>query len=67
MYKKQIQHLIIYITIGNGKTCVEEDAINLCLVADLLSVGIPRNDIILSFHHPMNNAGIQMAVKTFYR
>ncbi|MFN5892853.1 MAG: element excision factor XisI family protein, partial [Dolichospermum sp.] len=38
--KKQIQHIIIYLCIKNGKIWVEEDATNLCVVDDLLSAGI---------------------------
>lgn len=30
--KKQIQHIIIYITINNGKVWVEEDTTDLCVV-----------------------------------
>ncbi|NMG07179.1 XisI protein [Brasilonema sp. UFV-L1] len=50
--KKQIQHIIIYLCIKNGKIWVEEDATNLCIVDDLLSAGIPQSDIVLGFHHP---------------
>ena len=50
--KKQIQHIIIYLCIKNGKVWVEEDATNLCVVDDLLSAGIPQDDIVLGFHHP---------------
>jgi hypothetical protein len=50
--KKQIQYIIIYICIKNGKVWVEEDATNLCVVDDLLSAGIPQADIVLGFHHP---------------
>lgn len=50
--KKQIQHIIIYLCIKNGKVWVEEDATNLCVVDDLLSAGIPQADIVLGFHHP---------------
>lgn len=50
--KKQIQYIIIYLCIKNGKIWVEEDATNLCVVDDLLSAGIPQADIVLGFHHP---------------
>lgn len=50
--KKQIQYIIIYLCIKNGKVWVEEDATNLCVVDDLLSAGIPQGDIVLGFHHP---------------
>lgn len=50
--KKQVQHIIIYLCIKNGKVWVEEDATNLCVVDDLLAAGISKNDIVLGFHHP---------------
>ncbi len=50
--KKQIQHIIMYLCIKNGKIWVEADATNLCVVDDLLSAGIPQSDIVLGFHHP---------------
>lgn len=50
--KKQIQYIIIYLCIKNGKVWVEQDATNLCVVDDLLSAGIPQADIVLGFHHP---------------
>ena len=49
--KKQIQYIIIYLCIKNGKVWVEEDATNLCVVDDLLSAGIPQADIVLGFTH----------------
>ncbi|MFZ1026640.1 MAG: element excision factor XisI family protein [Limnoraphis robusta] len=50
--KKLVQHIIIYICIKDGKVWVEEDSTNLCVVDDLLSEGIPQNQIVLGFHHP---------------
>jgi hypothetical protein len=59
--KKQIQHIIIYLTIKNGKIWVEEDATDLCIVDDLLSAGIPQNDIVLGFHHPSKRVFTEFA------
>lgn len=50
--KKQIQYIIIYLCIKNGKIWVEADTTNLCVVDDLLSAGVPQSDIVLGFHHP---------------
>ncbi len=50
--KKQLQYIIMYLCIKNGKIWVEADATNLCVVDDLLSAGIPQSDIVLGFHHP---------------
>lgn len=54
--KKLVQQIIIYLCIKNGKVWVEEDATNLCIVDDLLSAGISKNDIVLGFHHPSKRA-----------
>jgi hypothetical protein len=59
--KKQIQHIIIYLCIKNGKIWVEEDATNLCVVDDLLSAGIPQSDIVLGFHHPSKRGFTEFA------
>ena len=59
--KKQIQHIIIYLTIKNGKIWVEEDATDLCIVDDLLSAGIPQNDIVLGVHHPSKRVFTEFA------
>lgn len=59
--KKQIQHIIIYLCIKNGKIWVEEDATNLCVVDDLLSAGIPQSDIVLGFHHPSKRSLTEFA------
>ncbi|MEB3281197.1 MAG: element excision factor XisI family protein [Lyngbya sp.] len=40
------------ICIKEGKVWVEEDSTNLCVVDDLLSEEIPKNQIVLGFHHP---------------
>ncbi|GAA6615818.1 hypothetical protein NUACC26_016160 [Scytonema sp. NUACC26] len=59
--KKQIQTIIIYLCIKNGKVWVEEDATNLCVVDDLLSAGIPQSDIVLGFHHPSKRSLTEFA------
>ncbi|MBO3462777.1 XisI protein [Aetokthonos hydrillicola Thurmond2011] len=59
--KKQIQHIIVYLCIKNGKIWVEEDSTNLCVVDDLLSAGIPQSDIVLSFHHPSKRGFTEFA------
>ena len=59
--KKLVQQIIIYLCIKNGKVWVEEDATNLCVVDDLLSAGISKNDIVLGFHHPSKRALTEFA------
>ncbi|KZL48509.1 DNA element excision controlling factor XisI [Nodularia spumigena CENA596] len=59
--KKQIQHIIMYLSIKNDKIWVEEDTTNLCVVDDLLSAGIPQSDIVLGFHHPSKRSFTEFA------
>ncbi|MEA5553050.1 XisI protein [Anabaena cylindrica UHCC 0172] len=59
--KRQIQYIIIYLCIKNGKIWVEEDATNLCIVDDLLSAGIPQSDIVLGFHYPSKRSLTEFA------
>ena len=59
--KKKIQHIIIYLSIKNGKIWVEEDATDLCIVDDLLAAGIDQNDIVLGFHPPSKRALTEFA------
>lgn len=59
--KKQIQYIIMYLCIKNGKIWVEADATNLCVVDDLLSADIPQSDIVLGFHHPSKRVSTEFA------
>ncbi|GAC1484331.1 MAG: hypothetical protein NVS2B14_21930 [Chamaesiphon sp.] len=59
--KNLVEHIIIYISIKNGKAWVESDTTNLCVVDDLLSAGIPQTDIVLGFHHPSKRAFTEFA------
>lgn len=50
--KTLVEHIIMYLCIKDGKIWVEQDATDLCVVDDLLTAGVPPNDIVLGFHHP---------------
>lgn len=50
--KERIRHITMYLRIKDGKIWVEEDWTDLCVVDDLLAAGIPKDDIVLGFHHP---------------
>ncbi len=59
--KKLVQHITIYICIKDSKVWVEEDSTDLCVVDDLLSEGIPQNQIVLGFHHPSKRVFTEFA------
>lgn len=50
--KKLVQHIIIYLSIKDGKIWVEQDSTDLCIVDKLVDAGIPASQIVLGFHHP---------------
>lgn len=52
----------MYLRIKNDKIWVEEDITDLCVVDDLLSVGIPKSDIVLGFHPPAKRVLTDFAI-----
>jgi hypothetical protein len=50
--KKLVQHIIMYLSIKNGKVWVEQDLTDLCVVDALLDAGISADNIVLGFHPP---------------
>lgn len=59
--RKLVQHIIIYISIKNDKVWVEQDNTDLCIVDRLLAAGIPKEDIVLGFHHPSKRSLTEFA------
>lgn len=59
--RKLVQHIIMYLSIKQGKVWIEQDATNLCVVDNLLAAGIPAEDIVLGFHHPSKRALTEFA------
>jgi hypothetical protein len=52
----------VYIRIKDGKIWVEEDLTEEGITQDLLAAGIPKQDIVLGFHHPRERALTEFAV-----
>jgi hypothetical protein len=50
--KKLVQHIVMYLSIKNGKVWVEQDLTDLCVVDALLEADIPASNIVLGFHPP---------------
>jgi len=50
--KKRVRKPTIYIRICNGKIWIEEDWTEDGIATDLLAAGVPKEDIVLAFHHP---------------
>ncbi len=42
----------MYVRLHNGKFWIEEDGLEQGVATDLLEAGVPKEDIVLAFHHP---------------
>ncbi len=49
---KRIWNTTLYVRIRNGKVWIEIDWTENGLATDLLEAGVPKEDIVLAFHHP---------------
>ncbi|NJL91996.1 MAG: XisI protein [Coleofasciculaceae cyanobacterium SM2_1_6] len=59
--KNRVRHINMYLQIKDSKIWVEEDNTDLWVVDDLLAAGIPKQDIVLGFHHPSKRAFTEFA------
>ncbi|MBC8445595.1 MAG: XisI protein [Chloroflexi bacterium] len=50
--RRRFRGTTLYLRLRDGKIWVEEDWLENGIVKDLLAAGIPRQDIVLAFHHP---------------
>src|SRR5262245_17708807 len=42
----------LFVRLRNGKIWIEEDATDYGIAHDFLAAGVPKEDIVLAFHHP---------------
>lgn len=50
--KSRVFRTILYLRIKNGKIWIEEDWTEEGITDELLRAGVPKEDIVLAFHHP---------------
>jgi hypothetical protein len=50
--RKRVKQTVLYVRLRYGKFWVEEDSLEEGIATDLLASGVPKEDIILAFHHP---------------
>ena len=50
--KERIWHTIVYVRLREGKIWIEVDNLEDGIASDLVEAGVPKNDIVLAFHHP---------------
>lgn len=49
---KRVWTTTVYVRLRNGKFWIEIDWLENGIAADLLEAGVPKEDIVLAFHHP---------------
>lgn len=60
--KKRIHSAVIYVRLHNNKVWIEEDWTEDGIATDLLDAGIPKEDIVLGFQHPIMRPLTEFAV-----
>ena len=52
----------VYIRIKNNKLWIEQDGLEDGIATDLMEAGVPKEDIVLAFHHPKMRPYTEFAV-----
>ncbi|MEZ4867412.1 MAG: XisI protein [Caldilineaceae bacterium] len=60
--KKRIHSAVIYVRLEGGKIWIEEDWTEEGIATELLEGGIPKEAIVLGFHHPTMRRYSEFAV-----
>ncbi len=50
--RKRVKAISVYVRIKNDKIWIEEDWTEEGIATELLREGVPKEDIVLAFHHP---------------
>lgn len=50
--KERIWHTIVYVRLRDNKIWIEVDNLEDGIATDLVEAGVPKEDIVLAFHHP---------------
>lgn len=58
----RVHACIIHLDIINGKIWIQSDSSEDGIALDLLAEGIPKEDIVLGFHHPKRRKYTEFAV-----
>lgn len=50
--KRRIDDVFVHVDVIDGKVWLQHDGTDLVIARDLLDAGIPKDHIVLAFHHP---------------
>ncbi len=60
--RKHVWNTALYVRLHNGKFYIEVDGTEQGIATDLLEAGVPKEDIVLAFHHPSMRPYTEFAV-----
>jgi hypothetical protein len=60
--KRRVDDVFVHIDVFDGKVWLQHDGTNLRIAEDLVRAGIPKEDIVLAFHHPSRRQDTEFAV-----
>jgi len=60
--KRRVDDVFIHIDVLDGKVWLQHDGTDLRIAEDLIQAGIPKEDIVLAFHHPSRRPATGYAV-----
>ncbi|NUM46147.1 MAG: XisI protein [Anaerolineales bacterium] len=61
--KRRIWGATLHVRLQDGKIWIEEDGLEDGITPDLLEAGVPKEDIVLGFHHPEVRPFTEFAVQ----
>lgn len=59
---QRVWNTTLYVRLRNGKFWIEVDGLEEGIATDLLEAGVPKQDIVLAFHHPQVRPWTEFAV-----
>jgi hypothetical protein len=60
--KQRVDDVFLHIDVVDGKVWLQHDGTNLRIAEDLIRAGIPKEHIVLAFHHPSRRKDTEFAV-----
>lgn len=60
--KRRVDDVFVHVDVLNGKVWLQHDGTNLRIAEDLVRAGIPKEAIVLAFHHPSRRPDTEFAV-----
>jgi hypothetical protein len=61
--RKRVHGSVLHVDVRDDKVWVQHDGTNLGIVDELIEAGIPRESIVLGFHHPDQRKHTPFAVR----